>query len=215
MKVKEHLKQFWNFFWHSDSIWSWLLNIVVAFVLIKFVIYPLFGLMLGTGYPIVAVISESMEHGLSSQQLCGQQFISYKESFNNYWDVCGKWYENKNISSTQFQDFPFKNGFDKGDIILVLGKKPKNIEVGDVLIFQAGKPQPIIHRVIKKWEQNGVYYFQTKGDHNSDTISTFLGEHEINQQRILGTGVIRIPYLGWVKILFVQLVSPLGITITK
>jgi len=212
--MKKTLKKIWQFLWHSDSNWSWLANIVIAFILIKFIIYPGIGLLFGTSYPIVAVISESMQHDLYNQKLCGQNFDDFKESPDNYWQVCGGWYENKDISQKQFQKFSFQNGFNKGDIVIVWGSKPKNLEPGDILIFQGSKPQPIIHRVIKKWQENNRYYFQTKGDHNKDSITGTMGETKIGEERILGKGLLRIPYLGWIKIIFVQAVKPLGWTIT-
>lgn len=218
MKIKpiiKPIKKFWYFFWQSDSPWSWLANIVVAFLVIKFLVYPFLGWVLGTPYPVVAVISESMEHGVSLGYLCGKKVSGFKESFDNYWAVCGDWYEKNNISKTQFQRFPLKEGFRKGDIVLVWGSEPENLEIGDVLIFQGSKPQPIIHRLVRKWEEGGKYFFQTKGDHNKKSLEGFWGETKISEERILGKGVLRIPYLGWVKILFVQAVRPLGWTITK
>ena len=56
------LKRVWYFIWEEDSIWSWLVNIILAFVLIKYVVYPGLGFLLGTSHPIVAVVSGSMEH---------------------------------------------------------------------------------------------------------------------------------------------------------
>ena len=56
------LKKTWHFIWEDDSVWSWIVNIILAIVLIKFIIYPGLGLVLGTSYPIVAVVSDSMEH---------------------------------------------------------------------------------------------------------------------------------------------------------
>jgi len=215
MGLKKTLKKTWHFLWHSDSGWSWLANIIIAFILIRFIIYPLIGFMLSTGYPIVAVVSESMEHGLHNQQLCGESLSEFKESFDNYWETCGSWYEDYDLSQEQFRKFPFQKGFNKGDIIIVFGTKPEKLKVGDILIFQGNKPQPIIHRLVKKWNENGDYYFQTKGDHNSNSITGFLGETKINEKRILGKGVLRIPYLGWIKIVFVQAVKPLGWTITR
>ena len=46
----------WWFLWEDDSVWSWLANIVLAFVLIKFIVYPGLGLALQTSHPIVAVV---------------------------------------------------------------------------------------------------------------------------------------------------------------
>ncbi|MBU0470845.1 MAG: signal peptidase I [Nanoarchaeota archaeon] len=213
-KIESHAKRVWKFFWDDDSVWSWLLNIVVAIVLIKFVVYPLLGLALGTSYPIVAVVSESMEHSLYNGALCGNNLVDYQESFDNYWKYCGDWYEQRGITKEQFQKFSFKNGFNKGDVILLWKAKPDNVAVGDILIFQGNKPQPIIHRVIKGWNTDGKYYYQTKGDHNSDSFPAIL-EDEIGEERLLGKGLIRIPYLGWLKILFVDLVKPLGINIQR
>ena len=212
--MKSKIKQVWDFFWNSDSPWSWLVNIVVAFVMIKFVIYPLLGLIMGTGFPIVAVVSESMEHGLHNNVLCGKQLVNYKDSYDNYWKICGGWYEEKGISKNQFKKFPFNKGFYKGDIIIVWGTKPKNLQMGDVLIFQGHKPQPLIHRIIKTESENGKYYFYTKGDHNSDILPNNI-ESKIPEEKLLGRGIIRIPYLGWVKIIFVEAVKPLGINIVS
>jgi len=63
-KIHHHGKRFWNFMWNDDSVSSWVANVIVAFLLIRFIVYPVLGLILGTHFPIVAVVSESMEHGL-------------------------------------------------------------------------------------------------------------------------------------------------------
>ncbi len=213
MNHKEFTKKAWNFFWKEDSIWSWLANIVVAFIIIKFIVYPVLGLMLGTSYPIVAVVSESMEHGLHKDRLCDQYFTEFPESFDNYWQVCGNWYEQKGIDKEQFKQFSFKNGFNKGDVIILW--RPNNLELGDILVFQANKPQPIIHRIVKIWNEDGKTYYQTKGDHNRESDSSFIQETKISEERIFGKGIIRIPYLGWLKILFVDAVKPLGVNIQR
>ena len=50
----------WYFIWHDDSVWSWIVNIILAFLLIKFIVYPGLGFLLETEYPVVAVVSGSM-----------------------------------------------------------------------------------------------------------------------------------------------------------
>ena len=214
-KFHKHRKKVWHFLWNDDSIWSWLANIIVAFLLIRFIVYPVLGAVLGTSFPIVAVVSESMEHGLHNQMICGQKLDEFRHSFDNYWDICGYWYEDRGITKEQFATFPLKNGFDKGDVIILWRANKDNIDVGDVLIFQGGKLQPIIHRVVNITQENDRLYYQTKGDRNSKSISGIYGEEKITQERIYGKGVLRIPYLGWVKILFVDAVKPLGITIER
>lgn len=215
--LKRHSKRVWRFFWQEDSVWSWIANIIVAFLVIRFAVYPLLGIMLGTGFPIVAVVSESMEQGLHQGILCGQQFDEFGESFDNYWEVCGKWYEQKGITKEQFRQFPFPQGFRKGDVIILWRANEDNLNVGDILVFQGHRPQPIIHRVVKAWPENesGKYFYQTKGDHNSASIDGASGETQIGKERILGKGLLRIPYLGWVKILFVDAVRPFGIEIQR
>lgn len=211
-KLKLYGKKFWNFFWNGDSIWSWLANVLAAFLIIYFIVYPLLGLLFGTSYPIVAVVSESMEHGLHQQVICGQQFDQFPESFANYWAACGPWYENRGISKQQFAAFPFRDGFQKGDVIVLW--RPTNLEVGDILVFQGNKPQPIIHRIVKAWEEDGNRYYQTKGDHNADSFSP-IRETQIEPERIYGKGLLRVPYLGWLKIIFVEVMQAFGISIER
>ncbi len=201
--------------WNDDSVSSWVANVIVAFLLIRFIVYPVLGLILGTHFPIVAVVSESMEHGLHDGVLCGRQLASFPESFDKYWSVCGLWYEHNGITQERFKDFPLQNGFDKGDVIVLWRASKENIELGDILVFQGTKPQPIIHRVVKVWQDNNDYYYQTKGDHNSDSIPGVLGELAIGEERVFGKGLLRIPYLGWLKILFVDAVKPLGWNIQR
>jgi signal peptidase I len=214
-KIHHHSKKCWHFFWHSDSGWSWLANVLVAFLLIRFMVYPLLGLILGTSFPIVAVVSESMEHGLHQGILCGRALPEFKESFDNYWQACGPWYEQVGITQSQFRQFPLAQGFNKGDVIILWRANRNNVHVGDILVFQGSRPQPIIHRIVKTTEENGNYFYQTKGDHNGDILEGDFGEQRIEESRILGKGIIRIPYLGWMKIIFVDAVRPLGIEIKR
>lgn len=214
-KVKHHGKNAWRFFWKDDSIWSWLANIIVAFLVIRYLVYPFLGIVLGTGFPIVAVVSESMEHGVDGGVLCGQNINQFQDSFDNYWEVCGSWYEERGISKEEFMTYPFRDGFDKGDVIILSKASRDTIEKGDILVFQGSKPQPIIHRVVKVWEEDDQQFYQTKGDHNSDSIQGSLGETKISEERLLGKGLVKLPYLGWLKILFVDAVKPLGWNIER
>ncbi|MEW5897068.1 MAG: hypothetical protein AB1668_05220 [Nanoarchaeota archaeon] len=214
-KIKHHGRKTWKFFWEDDSIWSWLANVIVAFLLIRFIAYPVLGMLLGTSFPIVAVVSESMQHDLHSGVLCGKEFSQFHDSFDNYWKVCGGWYEAKGVTKEEFKKFPFQNGFYKGDVIVLWRANRNNIDIGDILIFQGNKPQPIIHRIVKVWTEDSTYFYQTKGDHNADSITGTMGETKISEGRIYGKGLFRVPYLGWLKILFVEAVRPFGIVIER
>ncbi len=196
---KKILKQVWHFIWEEDSIWSWLVNIVLAFVLIKFIVYPGLGFALNTSHPVVAVVSESMEHN---------------SNFNEWWDNANKWYTDKGIKKEDFASFPLKNGFNKGDIMVLKGKKPENIKIGDVIVFWSAKRDPIIHREVNKWQENEAYYFQTKGDNyktNPASIKNpLLDETKISEEQIVGTAILRIPLLGYIKVWFTEfIVNPL------
>ena len=196
MDWKTTWKDIWYFIWEDNSIWSWLVNIVLAFILIKFIVYPGLGFLLQTSHPVVAVVSESMEHN---------------NGFDEWWQNSGKWYVANDIKKEDFDKFPLRNGFNKGDIMVLKGKKPEKIKIGDVVVFWSAKKDPIIHRVVKKWEGNGNYYFQTKGDNyktNPMPIkSPFLDETKVSEEQIVGNAVIRIPLLGYIKIWFVEILN--------
>ncbi len=152
---KKTLKKIWYFIWEDNSIWSWLVNIVLAIVIIKFIVYPLLGLALGTSFPIVAVVSGSMEHD---------------DEFDAFWNENEDFYQKYNITKEDFLNFKFKNGFNKGDIMILTRANPEKIKVGHILVFQGNTKDPIIHRVINKWKEDEAYYITTKGDHNNDLL---------------------------------------------
>ena len=195
---KNSIKKFWNWLWHSDSMWSWLVVLVLAFITVKFIFFPFLSLTLGTALPLVVVESSSMEHpGTFIGNVIGTQ-----DSFNLFWGEQGSWYEDKGIEKETASKWPLKTGFDKGDIMLVWGYgKPK---VGDVIIFNANQKHPIIHRIISI-DKNGV--MQTKGDNNSDQLTI---EKEIPPNSIVGKAVFRIPKLGWAKLFFVEIAKGLS-----
>ncbi|MEK6951822.1 MAG: signal peptidase I [Nanoarchaeota archaeon] len=171
-------RKVWNFIWHEDSILSWIVNIILALVIVKFLIYPGLGLLFNTNYPLVAVVSGSMEHD--------------QGNFDEWWSINGKWYEKNNITKEQFEKFRFKNGFNKGDIMILFGSK--NIKVGDVIVYTGVNTYPIIHRVVKINDDSS---FVMKGDHNSDKDPSLVSSS-------VGKAVIRIPLLGYIKILFMD-----------
>jgi signal peptidase I len=194
--LKTYLKEFWNFVWNDNSWSSWVVSIILAFILIRFIFYPLIGLIMGTSMPIVAVISSSMEHsGPDWQQnpaYCSQGYCIQEE-----------WYVERGIAPAEFDTFSFQRGFNKGDIMIIVGKKPSKIKVGDVIVFEAGKNYPIIHRVIAiHHEANSTkLIFETKGDNNPTQIVTKdLNEKQITEDKVEGVAKVKIPYLGYIKI---------------
>lgn len=226
--ITKTIKKSWNWIWNSDSIWSWLVALVLIFIFIKFIFFPGLSLIFGTQLPLAGVESSSMDHSSlkyclsynskaectmysNDYEICGKNFNT-RINFNSdkYWETCGSWYENKGITKQEFSDFPLKNGFSKGDIIIVWGRfTPK---VGDIIIFIPNKdslaPRPIIHRIVKI--ENGI--IQTKGDHNSEQLTAGnniykTDETTIKYDQIIGKAVFKIPYLGYVKIWATELWS--------
>ncbi len=179
----------WYFIWHEDSVESWIVNIILAFFLIKYLVYPGLGFAFATSHPIVAVVSGSMHHG---------------QGFDEYWANAGYWYEQNGITKDDFLSFSMRNGFSKGDIMILRGISAEDAQIGDIIVFQAVRPDPIIHRVVaKKTIENG-YSLQTKGDNyrtNPDSINNpLLNELDIRDEQIIGKAFIRVPYLGYIKI---------------
>lgn len=180
-------KKFWFIVWKDDSFKGWLMSILFLFIVIKFIFFPLMNLATGTELPLAIVESCSMYHQ-------GNVFSNY----NSWWQKHETKYSQFSLTQEQFSEFSFKRGFSKGDILFIVGKKPEKLEVGDVIIFDAGEKNPIIHRIINIKVEDGKYYFSTIGDNNNGQLSI---EKRISQDQIMGKAVVRIaPFLGWVKL---------------
>lgn len=211
-ELKRALKKIWWFIWESDSVWSWIVNIILAFIIIKFLVYPGLGFLLQTTHPIVAVVSGSMEHkylgiGLSPCGTSNERWVS----LDQYWDECGLWYiKNTNITKEDFIKFDYKNGFNKGDIMVLKGKNPEDIQIGDIVVFNGRRKDPIIHRIVTKTQEDNTYYFQTKGDHNKGQDPSTISQEEIvgyKKYQKCSKAVLRIPLLGYIKIGFVKIIN--------
>ena len=112
----------------------------------------------------------------------------------------------------------------KGDLLFVMGTDPEDIkngtavdQDGDVIVFDArglwfNAPQePIVHRVIGKYQIGDVWYFRTKGDAN-----LLQDQAPVPESRVIGVVVGGIPYIGWVKIFLTEsgLLIPLLVIIS-
>jgi signal peptidase I len=206
-----NLKKAWKWIWNSDSAWSWIVALLLIFVFIKFIFFPAISLIMGTSLPLAGVESSSMDHqiisdGYSTYNICGKIFDKQNIkhlSFDDYWNNCGSWYEEKNISKTLFSSFSLSSGFSKGDIIIVWGRfTPK---IGDIIIFGPNQdslsPHPIIHRIVSI--NNNI--IQTKGDHNQAQLTANnniykTDETNIQENQIIGKAIFKVPYLGWPKV---------------
>lgn len=177
MNVLELVKKFWKYL-KKDSLDSWVVSLVLIFILIKFILFPLLSFTTGSSLPLVVVESCSMYHA---------------STFDTWWDGNGQWYEKSDIKKSDFETFGFKNGLNKGDVILVWGRG--DYKLGDIIIFQSDFANPLIHRVVIENP------FGTKGDNNAGQLPQ---EREISEEQIIGKAAVRIPLIGWLKLIFFE-----------
>lgn len=79
----------------------------------------------------------------------------------------------------------------KGDVVII--EKTNNyeeIEVGQVIAYKYNNVI-VVHRVIRKINDDGSYYFYTKGDNNLDEDN-----YPIKEDMVIGVVDIKIPYIG-------------------
>lgn len=107
-----------------------------------------------------------------------------------------------------------------GDIALI--RNTGKYEVGDIIVFDGWERKPIIHRIVAIKEDNKVTrlgdwhelsdkellnyegkIYITKGD-NNPSCDQCTGKEPVKKTEIHGEKILVIPYLGWVKILFVE-----------
>jgi signal peptidase I len=194
-KFARFFKKFWQIVWKDDSFKGWLISLIFIFIIIKFVFFPLLSLATGTSLPLAIVESCSMYHK-------GNVF----DNFNNWWERHDSKYGNIEIEKSKFESFNFKRGFSKGDILFIVKAKPEKLKIGDVIIFNAGQQNPIIHRIINITHENGEYVFSTMGDNNNGQLSV---ETEIKSEQLVGKAVFRIaPSVGWAKLVFYEHLRP-------
>lgn len=192
-KFRQFLKRFWFIVWKDDSLRGWILSLIFIFIVIKFIFFPLLNLATGTNLPLAIVESCSMHHQ-----------NNLFSDFDSWWFRHQDKYAEFDITKYTFENSKFKNGFTKGDILFIIGTKPENLEVGDVIIFNANEKNPIIHRIINsEFDQvTGKYIFSTIGDNNNGQL---IVEKKISEDQIVGKAVFRVaPYIGWGKLIFFE-----------
>jgi len=194
------LKKFWNFVWNDDSIWSWIISLILAFIVIKFIFFPLLSLILGSSMPLVVVESSSMHHN----GFFISNWFQTQSKFDLFWNEKGLWYDSyTNITKEQAEDWPIRGGFEKGDIIVLI--RTTNLDVGDIIVFEAKQKHPVIHRIIKiSQDSSGRTVYSTKGDNNEGQLSI---EKQISEEQLIGKAFLVIPKLGWVKLIFVEIIN--------
>jgi signal peptidase I len=178
MEIPQKVREVWDFLWHGKSMSSYIAFLLVSFLLLKFAIYP--GFLFLTGWTdVVAVLSSSMHHG----ENIDTTFYSWLED-NGY----------------DYNNWPFLDGLNVGDAVVVVKAEPDKIYVGDVIVFISDGGEPIIHRVVSK---DGTK-FTTKGDANSASIRF---ERNISYERIVGKAVAVAPLIGYPRVMMSRILG--------
>ena len=117
---------------------------------------------------------------------------------------------------------PFEQTLHVGDIIIIQSVNPEDLNAdypnSDIIVYQnpnlRGNPEatPIVHRIVAKYQVNGTWYFQTKGDGNGvnwpttpttseyDSHTLWSTGEGVPEDLVLGKVVMRIPYFGWITL---------------
>jgi len=189
--AKRILDRFWFLLLKDDSWKGWILSIIVLFIFIKWIFFPLLSLTTGTILPLAIVESCSMYHD-----------NSITHNYENWWAYKDSNYQKFNITKEEFSSFTFKNGFNKGDVLFIIKANPEKLKIGDIIIFQAPTTNPVIHRIVKIQERDGKKIFSTMGDNNNGQISF---EKEITEDQLVGKAILKVaPYAGWLKLIFYE-----------
>lgn len=182
MDIKKSLKRFWHFLWHEESIASYVVFFILAYLFLQFVAFPGFLLIFGLS-DVTAVMTTSMIHTDPNLE-------------NTYYG----WLEARNISREEIDSWSFQEGLEIGDVVFVKKVKKEEIDVGDVVVYYAPTGVSIIHRVVNI--ENSVY--TTKGDANSNPLNF---ERQLSFESIKGKAILKIPYLGYPRVLLGYLIG--------
>ena len=195
--LKEYLNKFWFLLWKDDSLKGWIFSLIFLFLFIKLIFFPGLSLVTGTSLPLAIVESCSMYHD-------GNLFSNQ----NNWWMRHENKYSGFIINNLDFNGFPMKNGFNKGDILFIIKANPEKLKQGDIIIFNVNQRNPIIHRIIEINDTPDGRIFSTIGDNNNGQLSF---EQGVTEDQIVGKAVVKVaPYFGWVKLIFYDWQKPVS-----
>jgi len=187
-KIKKFFKKFWFVVWKDDSLKGWFFTIIFLLIFIKLIFFPALNFVTGTALPLAIVESCSMYHDGNLLSNYDTWWLNHKINYAQY-----------GINKTEFEDFKFKRGFNKGDILFIVRASPEKLKIGDVIIFNWKIKYPIIHRIVNIKYKEGKYVFSTMGDNVGHTQEF---EVEINEEQLVGKAIFKIvPSLGWVKLI--------------
>lgn len=91
-----------------------------------------------------------------------------------------------------------------GDILVVQGTDFERIEEGEIIVYSTPEMQiPVVHRVTEKHGS----YLETRGDNNPSQLEF---EKNVTEDQIRGEVIFRIPRIGGLKLLAMDLAGMNG-----
>jgi len=106
---------------------------------------------------------------------------------------------------------PFTRTLHIGDLLVVQGVNPASLSDAypdsDIIVFHNPNDpsELIVHRIVQKYERDGIYYFKTKGDGNGEDkwpalpSTPMLSGNDswtVSQYMIVGKVIMRVPWIG-------------------
>jgi len=84
-----------------------------------------------------------------------------------------------------------------GDDLFVKQMPANELQLGDIIVFEdpRGGEIPIVHRIVEKYEKEGIYYFRTSGD--NPWTNKQVDWWEVRQDHIIGKVIARVPRIGY------------------
>jgi signal peptidase len=141
---------------------------VAILIVFYFAILGILWLTFGVSTPFMAVRSNSMKHADNS------------------------WREYLLSKGIDPSSFPFQDGFERGDLLIVRKVPQSEISVGDVIIYKRSYQEiPIVHRVIGMVKKNDEVWYVTKGDANSGP------DNPVAFSEVVGKAIFMIPKIGY------------------
>ncbi len=78
-----------------------------------------------------------------------------------------------------------------GDVAIIKKCAPNDVKVGDIIEYRM-PDFTIVHRVVEIIQENGEFYFRTKGDNNDNNDKSLVTE-----EQLIGKCLFKIRYLGY------------------
>lgn len=214
---------------NDNSTLSWIVYIAFA-AIFAFLIYNVVGLLLGTPYPFVIVVSGSMEpeyyrgdviilQGINGETLNAPIVELNYPSLKNVmpYEYVSTYCAGKNVVGLMPCDY-FKLGvmqkkisvedFSVQELQFINGEKVNLTQEGAIVVYYSIEQQrPIIHRVVTVLKAKDGFYVLTKGDSSKNPLldqDAGISTYAKSIHDLQGQAIFKIPLIGYVKLILID-----------